>query len=136
MSSEQSNSCTESAVTGTVAYSKNTVVDLDLLEKEIYKSSLKQIVSFLNTTLPPVIKDSEESDEKPKEKIKIKKNKTEEKIDLRDSYLIKSVTPKRELKNFKKKEEPEGLRKRFNTFSERKLNDLKVNKKLHKTKKN
>lgn len=110
---------------------------VDDIEREIYKSSLKQVVTFLNTTLPPLeneILDKKDSQDK-KRAIKKKIERVDQNKELENSYLLKSVTPTREFKDFKKDEERNSRKKRVNSFSERKFNDIKVNKKLRKTNK-
>lgn len=72
------------------------------IEKEIYRSCLKQVVNFLNTTLPP-IPDSDESDDvetKTKKQAGNKdksksKEKPLEKEDIKNSYKIKDTVPTR-----------------------------------------
>lgn len=107
-------------------HSNSMVLDI---EKEIYRSSLKQVVNFLNTTLPPLENDSVEKPVKIKKKEKKIENET-----LENSYLLKSVTPTRQMSDFKVKDTNETVKKRINTFSERKYKDTKMNRKLHKTK--
>lgn len=117
------------------------------LEREIYRSSLKQVVQFLNTTLPPLEEsaDSELLEKLEEKKLKkreerkssFKLRKEEEQLD-KDSYLLKSVTPRRNIEKCAKKEvkvEKESRKKRMNSFSERKNNDVKANRKLHSKKK-
>lgn len=67
------------------------------LEKEMYRSCLKQVVAYLNTTLPP-LSESEESIIEPKTpKVdKIKKIKKEIKP-VENSYLIRDTIPSKVL---------------------------------------
>lgn len=129
----------------------------DGLEREIYRACLKQVVEFLNTTLPP-ISDSEDSEKvskasSKKNKIESTKETTEssgtveaagsvKKISVRNgrekndrlSYSLRSVTPTREKKSIKVEAPKLGAerKKRVNSFSERKNNDKKANRQLHK----
>lgn len=93
-------------------------------EDRMYRSSLKQIVSFLNTTLPP-LEDSESVDRTEK-KIKKLKDKPDENAEL-GSYLVKDVTPTRVPG---KPSESKTKKKRINAFSERKYNDIRADGKL------
>lgn len=102
------------------------------LEKKMYKSSLKQVVEFLNTTLPPIEDSSEVENKIKKQKLKKKASKKieqDEIVDDKNSYRIRDVTPSRV---FKKLEPKKDTTKRVNKYSERKYNDIKDIKRLKK----
>lgn len=107
-------------------------------EERLYRSSLKQVVDFLNTTLPP-LSDTEESSHsateeiKEKKPVKIKKlgiykvrdtkKKTKALMQEAGEYSTFDVEPTRIRKSLKK-EDPNAKKKRFNKFSELKYNDM------------
>jgi len=103
------------------------------LEKKMYKSCLKQVVEFLNTTLPPIEDFSEVENKIKKQKLKKKASKKVEQdddiVDEKNSYKIRDVTPSRV---FTKLEPKKDTSKRVNKYSERKYNDIKDIKRLKK----
>lgn len=103
------------------------------IEDRMYKSSLKQIVAFLNATLPSV-EECEDPETIGKSQVEIKKVKSKQDKDSgpQSSYLVRDVTPTRVPA---KLEKPETVKKRTNKFSERKYNDIKINRKLRQEKK-
>lgn len=112
------------------------------LEKMMYRSSLKQAVAFLNTTLPPHV-DSEESEdlsvkqveeESPKErsknrlgiyKVRNAKKKTKLIIKEAGEYAVTDIAPTRVKKALVSEQAPQGKKKRVNRFSELHYNDIK-----------
>lgn len=109
------------------------------LEKRMYRSSLKQVVEFMNATLPPL---SESSELKPITVVrprterqlgtyKVRDSKKKTRLLMQDdkSYSVRSVLPTR-IKKLTEEEEEEKPKKRINKFSERKYNDMKERKKL------
>lgn len=104
------------------------------LEKEIYRSCLKQVVEYLNTTLPP-LEDSDESSNIEKPKVEKKKDKFKKKEEDTDYYLLRDTQPTRTIEKCTKKKPQAfyGKKKRVNEFSERKVNDIKINKKARKS---
>lgn len=117
------------------------------LEKRMYRSSLRQIVKFLNTTLPPVCVSEESSTEEPpreaskeapKEKRPLKarrlgiykvrdtKKKTRALVEDAGGYSVRAVTPTRVKKTVEKETAaPAARKKRINKYSELKYNDIK-----------
>lgn len=103
------------------------------IEDKMYKSSLKQVVAFLNTTLPQVGEaDSLEATDKLDKKTKKVRSKQDRDSELQSSYLMRDVTPTRIPA---KLEKPEESKKRINKFSGRKYNDIKMSRKLRKGRK-
>lgn len=94
---------------------RNTVEESPI-EKEIYRSCLKELVEFLNTTLPPLSDEESESEEKqPQKKKKIIQK---EKKPTESSYLLKDVVPTRvpkEIKENNQKKTKSGKGKSRNT---------------------
>ncbi|KAI5151059.1 hypothetical protein ENBRE01_1874 [Enteropsectra breve] len=111
--------------------------EIEKREKGFYQSCLKQVVQFLNTTLPPIV-DSDEIAEKSESEEKEKKERTHRPMGLfkiKDTKKIKraiiaensggprmrDITPAKQKKIDEKPKEEK--KKRINKFSEMKYKD-------------
>lgn len=117
----------------------------DELEKTFYKSCLKQVVNFLNSTLPS-LSDENVADLEPKTKeVKyritkkttgiygVKDSKKIKKAILLEMKAVDKINSKKQKKTIQNKTEEQIKKKRINKFSEEKYNNMKKDKKLKKT---
>ncbi|KAM0679546.1 hypothetical protein GINT2_002174 [Glugoides intestinalis] len=87
------------------------------LEREMYRSCLKQVVAMLNTRLPPLSDSEEDIEEQPEPKKKqIVEHKKES---IKESYRMRDVTPTRVMKETAKpiSKKPVNQRKRVRALA-------------------